>query len=191
LRSILVSGVNRTKLAGRRILTDQLERSGDVDCGLDRSCHRTSICMYAMHTFNRFALGLRSLKFVMRVDAPDNQNVSFQPDLASDFGNQFAIAGINLARLQRTAKSTGQSAACCGHNVIQSGCARREFVRRDLVMLGNFRMHAKWHRLLFRRQPGKSQGPNLPFDPNPRRVNGLFVFRHQWPYRSSSSNLAA
>jgi hypothetical protein len=125
-----------------------------------------------------FQLRLRGAQLVVRVDAPDNQHTPIHFNFADDFGNEFAIAGVNLARFQRTAKSAGQSAAGSGHNIIQRGCARREFARRDLVMLSYFRVHAKMHGFLLCWQVSQPQRSDLALDPHPGRVDNIIVFRH-------------
>jgi hypothetical protein len=83
------------------------------------------------------------------MDAPDDQDASIEFNLTGDFRDQLAVACVNLARFQRTAKGAGQSAARSGHHIIQRSCAWREFFRWHLVMLGHFRMHSKSHRILF------------------------------------------
>lgn len=107
--------------------------------------------MDAVHPLNGLALRLRSPQLVMRVDPANDQNASLDFYFTGNFRDQIAVARINLARFQRTAKSSGQSPAGCGDDVIQRGCAGREFARRDLVMPGDFGMHSKCYRVIFGR----------------------------------------
>jgi hypothetical protein len=147
--------------------------------------------VHAVQALDGLTLGFRSPQLVMRVDAPDDQDLAVQFDFAGDLRNQLAVARVNLARFQRTAKSAGQSTACCGDDIIKCGCARWKFFRRDLVMLGHFGMDPEGHRIFFGGQPGQPLGAGLPFNPHPRGVYNLIVFRHFHPHRKRSSSLTA
>ena len=105
-------------------LIHQLKRSGDFNGALQRAGHRAAVRVDAVQAFNGFALGFRRPKLIVRVDMADDQYTPIRPNFAGNLRSQLAVAGINLARFQRTAKSAGQSAACSRYHIIQRGCAR-------------------------------------------------------------------
>ena len=94
--------------------------------------------MDRVHALDCFAPGFRGLQLVVRMNAPDDQDSALHFNFTGDFRSQPAVAGVNLARFQRTAKSAGQSPAGCGYHIIQRGCTRRKFFGRNLVVSGNF-----------------------------------------------------
>ena len=96
-----------------------------------------------MDALDDFSSVRRRPQLVLHVNALDHQHVSFQLNLADHFGRQLVVAGINLARFQRTSKSPGESAAGRGHDVIQSCDVRWKRSRRNFVVLGDFRVHPK------------------------------------------------
>jgi len=66
-------------------LVDQLIGSQHVNSGLDGPCHWASVRVHGVHALDGFPLGFRRLQLVMRVDAPDDQDVPIQLNLAGDF----------------------------------------------------------------------------------------------------------
>jgi hypothetical protein len=61
------------------------------------------------------------------VDAADDQDVVFELDLTPDVGREAAVAGVDVARLQRTSEGAGQSAAARLPDA-DTACARRDQV---------------------------------------------------------------
>ncbi len=172
-------------------LVNQIKRSGDIDRSLNRTGHRATVGLDGVHALNSLAMGFRGPQFVMRVDAADDQNVSVSFDFTGDFRNQPAVAGVNLARFQRTAKSAGRSPTCRRNNVVKSRRTRGKFVRRDLVVRGNFGMDAEHDGVFFGRQISKPKGTDLPFNTDPRCVGNIRIFQFAWPHRSNSSSFTA
>jgi len=52
------------------------------------------------------------------VDSPDDQHILFRFDFAGNIGGQFSIAGIDVARFQRTSKCTHHSTGGGGNDVV-------------------------------------------------------------------------
>jgi hypothetical protein len=90
--------------------------------------------------------------------------MTIQLDLAGYVGGQPAVAGVDPARLQRAAKSAGQSPAGRGHDIIQCRGMRRILLRGDFIVDSNLRVHAENHRLGFSRQVCQPNRAALPFD---------------------------
>jgi hypothetical protein len=63
--------------------------------------------VHRVHSLDGFTLGFRRPQLVVRVDPADNQDSAIHFNFTGNFRSQPAIAGINLARFQRTAKSAG------------------------------------------------------------------------------------
>jgi hypothetical protein len=88
------------------------------------------------------------------VDAADDQDIVLELDLARDLGGEAAVAGVDLARLQRASEGAGQSAAGGGHHVVESGRVGLDDLGVDLVVGGHRAVHAEDHGSGLRRQIG-------------------------------------
>jgi hypothetical protein len=53
------------------------------------------------------------------MNPPDDEHIVFDFDLAQRLGYQTAARCIDLTRLQRASKGSGQSACSCRDNIIQ------------------------------------------------------------------------
>jgi hypothetical protein len=88
------------------------------------------------------------------MNAADHQHLAVFFNFPLCLGNQSSFTGRNFARFQRAAKGAGQSACRCGNNIIQRSGMRFVDLRVNTVMLGDFGMNTKQHRLIFLRQIG-------------------------------------
>jgi hypothetical protein len=101
----------------------------------------------AEDALNGFPVFGGCFEVVDHVNTPDHQHPAFFFNFSLYFSYQQTVSGRNLARFQRAAKGAGQSAACCGHQVIQGGGVRLVDVGVNVVMLGNFCVNPKENRL--------------------------------------------
>lgn len=104
------------------------------------------------------------LQLIDDVDAFEDQHLVLDLDLAAHLGGQPALAGIDVARLQRTCQGAGESAACGGDQVIDRRGVRRRDLWADAVVLGDGAVHAERHGARLGGQISKSQRPDLSFD---------------------------
>ena len=81
------------------------------------------------------------------VNPPDDQHVILEFHFTRGFGNQPPPRGIDLTRLQRASKGSGQSTSCGCNYVIQRSGMRLRNRWRNLVVLGDCAMHAEDDRL--------------------------------------------
>jgi hypothetical protein len=100
------------------------------------------------------------------MDAPDYQHTVFSLNLTSNLSCQTPVAGIDLARFQRTSKGTKHSTRS-GHNDIIDRRSMRFGQRRwiHFVVLCDGTVHTENHRLRFARNIGYTQGALLAFNP--------------------------
>jgi hypothetical protein len=165
----------------RVALGDQLKGSFDVDCPLDGPCHRAFGGMDAVHALDYLPLAHWRLQLVPDFNAANHQDISFQFDLSSNLGDQFAVAGVDLARFQRASKGSGQSSSCCRNHVIQGRGAGGEFAWRNFVVPSDFRMNTESHRFLFRRQIGETHRTRLALNSYLGGVDHVTGVRHDNP----------
>src|SRR5260370_19605838 len=93
---------------------------------------------------------------------------------ARDFRRQLSIAGIDLARFQRTPKGAQHSTRGGGDDVINGrGVRLPNLGRIDFVVLGNRPMHAVNYRLRLAGQVRDAHRPPLPLQPRLRHVNDV------------------
>jgi hypothetical protein len=77
---------------------------------------------------------------------------------------------LDLTRLQRAGEGASQSAAGCGHYVVECGGVGRVLLRPDAVVLGDLGVHAEHDRRLLGGQKGKPLRATKPLNPHPRDV---------------------
>jgi len=75
---------------------------------------------------------------VADVDAPDDQYLAVQFDLAGRLRGKETLPGWNPTRLQRAPKCSGESPGGSCHDVVQRGGVRFVGSRIHSVVLGNF-----------------------------------------------------
>jgi hypothetical protein len=86
------------------------------------------------------------------MDAAYDEHAAFRFDFANRLGDQSCIRSIDLTRLQRASKGSGQSASGCRYDVIERGGMRFEDIFWHLVVFGHGTVHAKCHWHGFRGQ---------------------------------------
>ena len=95
---------------------------------------------------------LIGLEFELGVNAPDDQDATFDFNFAHALGNQALVRSRDLTRLQRASKGAGESAGGGRNDVVQCRRVRFQHVWRDLVVFGNRAVYSKNHWLRFGRQ---------------------------------------
>ena len=107
---------------------------------------------------------------VAHVDAFDDQHAVLCLDLAN--GLHLVALGIDLdlTRLQRAGERASQSAAGCGHYVVQRGGVWWVLLGPDAVVLGHLGVHAEHDRRLLGGQKGKPLRATKPLNPHARNV---------------------
>ena len=84
------------------------------------------------------------------------------------------MAGVNLARFQRTSEGAEHSTGGCGNEIVNCGGVRLcQFRGINFVMLGDGAVDAEYYRHGFAGQVRDAQRPLAPFDMGFRNVNNL------------------
>jgi len=116
------------------------------------------------------------------VDSANHQNILFRFDLARDIDRQFSVAGINLARLQRTSECTRHSTSGGANDIVDGrGMGLFQLCRVNLVVFRNSSVNAKNYRLGFARQMGYAEWSLLSFEAGFGNINDIthvFVLSH-------------
>lgn len=87
------------------------------------------ICVEAVNPLYERALIGGCADPIMDMDPLDHEDVAFELDLARSLALELPLAGIDLARLQRTCKRAGQSPAGRGDHVVERRGVRRKRIR--------------------------------------------------------------
>ena len=100
------------------------------------------------------------------VDPADDQHTFLSLNLTSNLPSQPPVAGIDLARFQRTSKGPEHSTRSGGDDIIDRrsvGLGQRR--RVYFVVLSDGTVHAENHRLRLARNLGDTKWPVLAFNP--------------------------
>src|SRR5258708_14951279 len=82
------------------------------------------------------------------MDKADDQHTILSLHLSGYFGGQFSVAGVDLARFQRTSESAHHSTSGSRNNIINGGGVRLlQRSRVNFVVLGDCPMDTVNHRL--------------------------------------------
>jgi hypothetical protein len=102
----------------------------------------------------------------LHMDAPDYQHTVLSLNLASNLSCQSPVAGIDVARFQRTSKGTKHSTRSGRYDIIDRRSVRFGQRRRiHFVVLCDCPVHTENHRLRFARNIGYTKGALLAFNP--------------------------
>jgi hypothetical protein len=102
----------------------------------------------------------------LHMDAPDYQHTVLSLNLTSNLSCQKPVAGIDVARFQRTSEGTKHSTRSRRDDIIDRRSVRFSQRRRiHFVVLRDGTVHAENHRLQFARNMGYTQGALLAFNP--------------------------
>ncbi len=107
-----------------------------------------------MNALDDFAHVFSGAQSVVGEDTANHQNFALKLNLSPHLAGKFSVRGIYLARFQRAPEGSGQSAAGRGHDIVEGRRARRTGAGRNLVVFGDFRVHAEDDRVLFGRKVG-------------------------------------
>lgn len=127
--------------------------------------------MNRMDTLDRLAIPPVRGEMVDDVNAPDDEDLLIELDLADRVGGQFFDR--DLARCQRACKGARQSARGRGDDVVERRRVRLVRVRADAVMLRDRAMESKPDRFLFSRQPGQTDRASFTLDVDFRSVHDV------------------
>ena len=96
-------------------------------------------------------LGLVGGQPVGDMDAPDDQDLVVQLDLADRVCLETTVSGWDAARLQRAPEGPGQSPGGRGHQIVQGGGVRLAVLGIGAVVLGHGAVYPEGDRLFFGR----------------------------------------
>jgi len=100
------------------------------------------------------------------MDAPDYQHTVLSLNLAGNLSCQSSVAGIDVARFQRTSKGTKHSTRSRRDDIIDRRSVRFGQRRRiHFVVLCDSTVHTENHRSRFARNIGYTKGALLAFNP--------------------------
>jgi hypothetical protein len=116
---------------------------------------------------------LRDREPVAHGDAPDDQDLVVEHDLADRLDVVALWIDLDLTRFQRAGEGAGQSAAGGGHDVVERRRVRREPLGIHAVVLSDLRMDAEGDGLVLGGQVRKTLRAAETLDPDPRDVDGL------------------
>jgi hypothetical protein len=102
----------------------------------------------------------------LNMDAPDYQHTVLSLNLTRNLSCQTPVAGIDVARFQRTSEGTEHSTRSGRNDIIDRRSVRFSQHRWiHFVVLRDGTVHAENHRLRFARNIGYTQGALLAFNP--------------------------
>src|SRR5690349_758213 len=140
------SKAEKTRSSESGELERRTELYGLVQSAIERAVHGVN----AVRTLDGLPGAFGRHQPHRNMDAPDDQHAIFGFHFAGHFSRQFPIAGINLARFQRTSKSAHHSTSRGGNNVINGRRVRLlEFRGVHSVMFGNGPVDTINYRLRF------------------------------------------
>lgn len=126
-----------------------------------------------MHSGNgipRTALCFNSIGYVYPLQ---DEHTILQLNFAFDVRDQSFPARIDLARFQRAAKCSGQSATGGCDHIVDRGGVRYTDVRAHAIVFGNRSVNTKTNRFLFRWHVSEAQRTNLAFDLELRNIDNI------------------
>ena len=97
---------------------DQFEGRGELQRFVKSSVQRAAHGVYTVYPFYCGLGVFRRHQAHGHVDSPDHQHILLCFDLAGNIGGQLSIAGIDLARFQRTSECTHHSTSGRGNDVV-------------------------------------------------------------------------
>ena len=141
----LASGRGRRRAAealasrwlGRRLDGLQVQAGGEGHAAADGAGDRAAVGVQTKHPLDRGQLAFVGGQPVGDMDAPDDQDLVLQLDLADRVCLETTVSGGDAARLQRAPEGSGQSAGGRGHQVVQGGGVRLTVLGVGAVVLGH------------------------------------------------------
>jgi hypothetical protein len=150
-----------------------LHLRGDGDGVAERTVDRAMLGVEAVHALDGGASLGRGGEVIGDVDAADDQDVVFELDLTPDLGREATVAGVDVARLQRTSEGAGQSAAGGGYDIVESRGVGLDDLGIHLVVGGDGTVDAESHGTGFGGEIGESQRPGLALDSHLRNIDDV------------------
>jgi hypothetical protein len=111
------------------------------------------------------------LQFQFDVNPPDDEDVFLELHLSDGLGNQPLIRCIDLTRLQRAPKGSGQSTGGGCDDVIQRSGVGFENLFGNLIVFRHGAVDSEDHRFRLGREIGSANRPFDTFDSNFRSIN--------------------
>ena len=118
---------------------------GDFDRFVQRPIDGAVLGMNPMHTLNSLPSVSRCNKMIGDVNSPNHQDVVLGLDLSSNFRRQSFVAGVDLARFQRTPEGADQSAAGGRHHVIKCRGMRLCNLWANVIVFGHSSVYTEAH----------------------------------------------
>ena len=152
------------------------ELRGHRDSGFQASINRAFVGEKSVHASCSFAM--RGIRFEPQphVNPPNDEYVVFQFNLAGRFTHQTSRGCIDLTRLQRASKGSGQSTRCGRDDVIERCRTWFHGAPGNFIVLRNSAVHSENHRVRFGREIRFSNGS---FDPLDADLGMIDDFRHK------------
>ena len=123
------------------------ELRADPNRGLQASINRAPVGEKTVDPDRCLALGFFGLESQPHVNPLDDQDIFFEFDLAGRLRDQPRVRRIDLTRLQRASKGSGQSTGGGRDYVVQCRGVRFEDVRRNFVVFGDRAVNPEDHGL--------------------------------------------
>jgi hypothetical protein len=123
------------------------ELRADLNRGLQASINRAPVGEKAVDPDCRLALRFFGLEPEPHVNPLDDQDIIFEFDLAGRLRDQPRIRRIDLTRLQRASKGSGQSTGGGRDYIVQSRGVRFQDIRWNLVVFGDRAVNTEDHGL--------------------------------------------
>ena len=143
----------------------QLERRSKLDRLVQRPVERAAHCVNAVRPLDGAPALFRRDQAHRHMDAADYKYTFLSFHLSGDFGGQLSVAGIDLARFQRTSKCAHHSTSGRGDDVVDSGSVRlSQGSRIDFVVFRDGPVHTENYRLRFAWQMSNAKRPLTAFD---------------------------
>ena len=107
-----------------------------------------------------------------QMDAANNQDALFCFDLARHIGSKLSVAGIDLARFQRSPKGTHHSTGGCRNHIVDGrGVRFPQFCWFDFAVLGDGPVDTVYDRLSLAGEISNAERPFTAFNPGLRNIN--------------------
>ena len=141
---------------------------------MQRAVKGTAHRVNAVRAINGCPGLFRSHQTHRHMDAADDKYAFLRLDLSGNFGGQFSVAGIDLARLQRTSEGAHHSTSGRRNNIVNGRRVRfLQSCRVNFVVLGDGPMDTVDHRLGLAWQMCDTKGSLPAFDSRLRGIDDI------------------
>jgi hypothetical protein len=130
--------------------------------------------VHAVRTLDYLSRRFRHRYAHRYVNSADDQYTLLHFNFSGYIRGQLSIAGIDMARFQRTSEGTHHSTCGCGDHIVNGrGVRLFQLCWVNFVVLRNGPVDAEGHWLWLAGQVRNSEGSLLSFDPRLRDINNI------------------